>query len=76
MAVLPSEMVKVGVFVDTPAEEICRIFDQLGLDLIQLHGDQPPEFLPQLGGGRSMQAFRIGPAGLDPVVRYYAPAMD
>ena len=70
VAVLPAEIVKVGVFVDTPADAICQIFDQLQLDLIQLHGDQPPEFLPQLGGRPVMKAFRIGPAGLDPVVRY------
>ncbi len=70
LAVLPAEMVKVGVFVDTAAEAICQIFDELGLDLIQLHGNQPPEFLPQLGGRPVMRAFRIGTAGLDPVVRY------
>jgi len=26
--------------------DICRLFDYLQLDLIQLHGDQQPEFLP------------------------------
>ncbi|MGO8690850.1 MAG: phosphoribosylanthranilate isomerase [Thermoguttaceae bacterium] len=70
LAVLPAEMVKVGVFVDTATEAICQIFDELGLDLIQLHGDQPPELLPRLGGRPVMRAFRIGAAGLDPVVRY------
>jgi phosphoribosylanthranilate isomerase len=70
LAVLPPEVVKVGVFVDTAAAAITEIFDQLGLDLIQLHGDQPPEFLPQLGGRPVMRAFRIGRAGLAPIVRY------
>jgi phosphoribosylanthranilate isomerase len=68
--VLPSDMVKVGLFVDTPPAEIGETFDRLGLDLIQLHGDQPPEFLTLLGGRPVMPAFRIGPAGLDPVVAY------
>jgi phosphoribosylanthranilate isomerase len=70
VAALPASMVKVGVFVDTPAAAICQTFDELGLDLIQLHGDQPPEFLPQLGGRPVMKAFRVGPTGLEPVFRY------
>lgn len=69
---LPAGIVKVGLFVDTPAEEVCRLFDLLGLDLIQLHGDQPPEFLAQLGNRPIMRAFRIGPKGLEPVTEYLA----
>ena len=72
VAALPPEIVKVGVFVDAPAEEICRIFDELSLDLIQLHGDQPPEFLLDLGGRPAMPAFRIGPTGFARVGRYLA----
>ena len=72
VAALPPEMVKVGVFVDTPAEEICRMFDELPLDLIQLHGDQPPEFLLDLGGRPAMPAFRIGRAGFAHVGRHLA----
>jgi phosphoribosylanthranilate isomerase len=70
VAVMARETVKVGLFVDTPAGEICQIFDELGLDLIQLHGDQPPEFLQQLGNRPVMRAFRIGPDGLQPVTEY------
>ena len=70
LAALPAGIIKVGVFVDASAGEICDTFDRLKLDLIQLHGDQPPEFLQKLGGRPAMQAFRIGPAGLDPVVQY------
>ena len=70
VAALPAGMVKVGVFVDTPAPAICQTFDELGLDLIQLHGDQPPEFLPHLGDRPVMMAFRVGPTGLEPVFRY------
>ncbi len=61
--ILPAGISKVGLFVDTPAGEICRLFDHLQLDLIQLHGDQPPEFLAQLGLRPVMRAFRIGPEG-------------
>ncbi len=70
VAVLPSEMVKVGVFVNTTAAAICQIFDELGLDLIQLHGDEEPAFLPQLGRRPVIKAFRIGADGLEPVVHY------
>jgi phosphoribosylanthranilate isomerase len=69
---LPDGITKVGLFVDTPAADICRLFDELSLELIQLHGDQPPEFLPQLGGRPVMRAFRIGPEGLSPVMDYLA----
>lgn len=69
---LPAEMVKVGLFVNAPAEEVCQTFDKLGLDLIQVHGDEPPEFLARLGGRPVMRAFRLGEAGLGPVRGYLA----
>jgi len=68
--VLPAEVVKVGLFVDSPAPEVCATFDRLGLDLVQLHGAEPPEFLLRLGDRPVMRAFRVGPGGLDPVVQY------
>jgi phosphoribosylanthranilate isomerase len=70
VAELPPEVVKVGLFVDTPVGEIARTFDDLRLDLIQLHGDQPPEFLGELGNRPVMRAFRVGRDGLRPVAKY------
>jgi len=64
VAALPREMVKVGLFVNAPAEEVCQTFDALGLDLIQLHGDEPPVYLTHLGDRPVMRAFRFGPGGL------------
>jgi phosphoribosylanthranilate isomerase len=72
IAALPEGIAKVGLFVDTPPPDVCRLFDDLGLDLIQLHGDQPPEFIAQLAGRPVMRAFRIGAEGIDPVVDYLA----
>ena len=69
---LPAGIVKVGLFVDTPARDVCRLFDHLELDLIQLHGDQPPEFLAQVGDRPVMPAFRVGPDRLRPVTAYLA----
>lgn len=67
---LPPEVVKVGVFVNAEAEEICQLFDSLGLDWIQLHGDEPPGLLPKLGERPVIRAFRLGPEGLEPVLEY------
>jgi len=64
---LPPTVVRVGLFVNAASEDVCCSFDTLGLDLIQLHGDEPPSFLSQLGPRPVMKAFRIGPSGLAPV---------
>jgi phosphoribosylanthranilate isomerase len=68
--ILPGEIVKVGVFVNGEAREVCQTFDELGLDLIQLHGDEKPEFIAQLGNRPVMRAFRLGPEGLQPIFAY------
>lgn len=62
--------VKVGLFVNMPSRDVCRIFDQLRLDLIQLHGDEQPEFLAQLGGRPVIRAFRLDERGLQSVAQY------
>ena len=64
-------MIKVGLFVNAQPAEICRTYDALGLDLIQLHGDEPPELLSALGGRPVMKAFRAaGAEGLRTVLDY------
>lgn len=40
---------RVGVFLDAPLAEIVRVRDALGLDWVQLHGDEPDSFLDPLG---------------------------
>jgi phosphoribosylanthranilate isomerase len=58
----------VGVFVNEPAGRIEEIAALAGLDVAQIHGDQPPEDLPR--GLRVWKAFRVDPsfsgAVLDP----------
>jgi phosphoribosylanthranilate isomerase len=64
--------VKVGVFVNAEAASICQTFDELQLDLIQLHGDEPPELLRQLAARPVMRAFRLNSADLAPIDEYLA----
>jgi phosphoribosylanthranilate isomerase len=70
VAALPEKMVAVGLFVNAPSADVCRLWDDLQLDLIQLHGDEPPEYLRQLGDRPLMRAFRVGPGGLQPMLEY------
>jgi len=59
----------VGVFVDAKPEEIRSIATDLALDLVQLSGNDSPEWLatrlkPILGGVPVMQALRVGSQGV------------
>jgi len=45
---VPPHVMKVGVFVDEQVEEIARIVDHVGLDAVQLHGSETPEYSRQL----------------------------
>jgi phosphoribosylanthranilate isomerase len=56
-----SQISTVGVFVDSPVETISKVADQLELDFVQLHGDQPVEWLGQLAPRRVIRAVRLAP---------------
>jgi phosphoribosylanthranilate isomerase len=53
---------KVGVFVDEPAGNILRISGEVGLDGVQLHGDEKPETCRRLkeGGLQVIKVFSMG----------------
>ncbi len=57
---LPAEIWKVGVFVDESPEAVLRTAAQVGLDIAQLHGSEPPEQYP--AGIRVWKAIRVGQA--------------
>jgi len=68
--VLPAEIVKVGIFVNAEAKDVCQVRNELELNLIQLHGDETPEYIARLGNRPVIRAFRMGPEGLQPVFVY------
>lgn len=45
---LPSSIKKVGVFVNEEVDIIIKTAKQVGLDFIQLHGDETPDMIKQL----------------------------
>jgi phosphoribosylanthranilate isomerase len=56
---LPRHIRKVGVFVNATAETIRAAAAGLQLDAVQLHGDEPPEFLRELRPLAVIKAFRL-----------------
>jgi phosphoribosylanthranilate isomerase len=65
----------VGVFVDESSAAVAQILDFCGLDLAQLHGEEPPEVVTNDLHGRSYKALR--PRSLDEALDLasrYAPA--
>ncbi len=58
-AALPPFVLRVGVFVDAPAAEMAQVADDVGLDLLQLHGHEPLALLGQLPR-RALKAVHVG----------------
>ena len=59
---IPSDIERVGVFVNTPVEHILRTAARYGLTAIQLHGNESPETCDALrkSGLKVMKAIGIG----------------
>ncbi len=55
---LPPFIIRTGVFVDAPAEEVFSAMHSCGLNLLQFHGRETPEYCRQFGM-MTMKAFRI-----------------
>ena len=67
-------VIKVGVFVNAPEDLVVRAARECGLNLLQFHGDESPEYCLQFGL-MSMKAFRIRDAGsLEAVPAYHTDA--
>ena len=73
---IPQGVIRVGVFVNASAADVCRTFDTVGLEAIQLHGDEPPPFLSLLGKRPVIRAFRCRDSNLNEVQDYLAKCID
>lgn len=56
---LPKHVKRVGVFVDEDPEQVRQLAADYGLDYIQLHGQESPAYIFQLGGLHIIKAFNI-----------------
>jgi phosphoribosylanthranilate isomerase len=69
--IVPNSVTKVGVFVNLSVREIQEAVEFLQPDFIQLHGDEPAEFLVDLPASiKIIRAYRCGPDGLSPLASY------
>jgi phosphoribosylanthranilate isomerase len=68
---LPTDILKVGVFVNHDLHQITEIVGQVGLDAVQLHGDEPALLVAELPPHvRIVRAHRCGREGLAPLAPY------
>jgi phosphoribosylanthranilate isomerase len=68
---LPNGILKVGVFVNHDTRQIAEIVDQVGLDAVQLHGDERPAIVAELPPHvRIVRAHRCDTSGLAPLAQY------
>ncbi len=62
VAHLPREVRRVGVFVNQPPDEMQAIAHRVGLDVVQLHGDETPDRITWWHG----EVWRAGAAWYSP----------
>jgi phosphoribosylanthranilate isomerase len=69
---LPSNVQRVGVFVNADAKRVAQVADAVPLDIVQLHGDEPPGSLGQYATRPLLRAVRCRGGNLEPVIQYLA----
>jgi phosphoribosylanthranilate isomerase len=57
IAMLPADVVRIGVFVNHGFDEIEKIRTLCALDMVQLHGDESPEFCRRFSPSEVIKAF-------------------
>jgi phosphoribosylanthranilate isomerase len=56
---LPPFITKVGVFVNPTEDFVCRALETTGIDTLQFHGEESPEFCARFAPSKVVKAFRI-----------------
>lgn len=59
---LPTRCKRVGVFVDEQIEQVRHVAEDYALDIIQLHGNESPDYVRTLAGHTLIKAFNIATA--------------
>ena len=72
---VPAGVLKVGVFVDAPADEVARRVDELGLDRTQLHGDERAADFARFDPARLVRAVRVRDAASFEAAAGWNPAL-
>lgn len=68
---IPPHLVRTGVFVDAPPEQVFLAVRECQLTLLQFHGTESPEYCAQFGV-MSMKAFRVRGRGTIEEMRLYS----
>jgi phosphoribosylanthranilate isomerase len=75
VAVLRRKVLLCGVFVSEPLERVAGIGEQLGLSMLQLHGDEGPSFCAEAArrtGARVIKAAQVsGPGDVQDLERFH-----
>lgn len=64
---LRGKVLVVGVFVNEPVPAIQAIVKAVGLNAVQLHGDETPAAVASFGDTPVIRARRVGPDGISPI---------
>lgn len=68
---LPKTIIKAGVFVNSKEKTIKRIAEACGLDMLQFHGNESPQFCERFRNYKVIKAFRVKDSlELESVLRY------
>lgn len=71
LRILPKKIKRVGVFVDEKVSSVKKIAQLCGLDMLQFHGQESPQYCDKFKGYKVIKAFRISkPEDLERTSKY------